>query len=75
MIAALRDPDPYSKPDTRTDRKYHVAIVTSPRVAVPACSLPLVLLRSSTVAAATFDKDRQCKRDRCAMAFAEAGAR
>lgn len=70
MRAALRDASPFTKPDTRTDRKYHVADLTGH----PVCHLATVLDAATVVDAGTVEGFRQCERDACAMAFATAGA-
>lgn len=67
MRAALRDPSPFAKPDTRTERKYHA---WPGDAAVPACNLAHVLDPATVVDAATVDEDRRCRREACAMAFA-----
>jgi predicted RNA-binding Zn ribbon-like protein len=70
MRAALRDPSPFAKPDTRTERKYHVADGEGH----PVCHLATVLDAATIVNPSDVEEYRQCERDACAMAFAMAGA-
>lgn len=70
MKAALRDPLPFAKPDTRTERKYHAAT----QAGRPMCNLATVLDPATIVDAATVGDIAQCGRPPCAEAFALAAS-